>query len=646
VPEKAKIECVTVNKRVALVRLGARTELIRELSTWKQTSASEKIVPTPEKSPWFDRLVALKNIPLVLKILWQSSASSICWGVGLRIVFAALPFLAAKIAQHIIDGIGQVLRGSRLPPHFWEWVTAEIATNVVMGLISRLIDYFDTLLANSYTERASVSVMEQAARLDLTSYENPEFYDRLERARVQATDRLVMIQQMGRLLQLSLTTIIFSAALGLASPWLLILLLIAVVPSFLGESHFAFLAYAKNFRQTQAKREMDYLRQIAGSREGIKEIKLFGLSEFLLTRFRDLARRVYDEDISLARSRLLGGALLSLVGTAGYYGAFLWVIVRTLRGEFTLGYFTFLTAAIQQSSSNLQQVFSTASGIADQAIYLTDLVEFFRAKPSVVNVRNGLKAPRPISQGFEFRNVSFAYPGTQRVILHNFNLVIHPGERIALIGENGQGKTTIVKLLTRLYDPTEGEILLDGRNLRDYDIEDLHRQIGVIFQDFMRYEMTARVNVAAGDIERLADDAALQIAAEKSLAASVIDKLAGGYEQLLGRRFEGGVELSGGEWQRIALARAYLRNTQLLVLDEPTAALDAKSELEVFQQFSTLTEGKMAILISHRFSTVRMADRIVVLSGGRLIEEGNHSSLMEKRGIYAEMFEMQAASYR
>jgi len=561
-------------------------------------------------------------------------------------IFAALPFAAAKIAQHIIDDIAKVVHGASLPAYFWRWVAAEIATNVAMALIGRAIDFFDTLLANSYTERASVSVMEQAAKLDLTSYENPTFYDRLERARVQATDRLVMIQQMGRLLQLGLTTAIFAGALGMASPWLLMLMLVAVVPSFLGESHFAFLGYAKNVRQTPTKREMDYLRQIAGSREGIKEIKLFGLNDFLVQRFTKLANGIFQEDVSLARLRLLVGALLSILGTAGYYGAFLWVIMRTIHGDYSLGYFTFLTAAIQQSSSNLQQVFSTAAGIADQAIFLTDLAEFFRAKPTVVNPEHGLKIPRPICSGFEFRNVSFVYPGTNRKILDDFSLFIRPGERIALIGENGQGKTTIVKLLTRLYDPTVGEILLDGRNLRDYDIEDLHSQIGVIFQDFMRYEMTARVNIAAGDIDRIDDDAALRDAAEKSLAAPVIEKLANGYSQLLGRRFEGGVELSGGEWQRIALSRAYLRETQLLVLDEPTAALDAKSELEVFQQFAKLTQGKMAILISHRFSTVRMADRIIVLSGGRLIEEGDHSSLMARQGVYAQMFEMQAASYR
>jgi len=299
-----------------------------------------------------------------------------------------------------------------------------------------------------------------------------------------------------------------------------------------------------------------------------------------------------------------------------------------------------------QAMANIQQAFSTASGVADQALFLTDLLAFFEMKPRVESKVNGLPAPRPIQRGFEFRNVSFTYPGTTRRVLSNFNFNLTLGERIALIGENGQGKTTVVKLITRLYDPTEGEILLDGVDLREYDLDDLHKEIGVIFQDFMRYEMTARENIAVGRIEVPHAPEEIEYAAEKSLAAGVIRKLHGGYDQMLGRRFEGGVDLSGGEWQKLALARAYLRDAQLLILDEPTAALDARSEMQVFERFAELTEGKMALLISHRFSTVRMADRIVVLEGGRLVEEGNHAQLMALGGRYAAMFEMQAASYR
>jgi ATP-binding cassette subfamily B protein len=570
----------------------------------------------------------------------------VSWGIALRVIVAVLPFAVAKVAQYIITDIAGVLRGTTLPSNFWALVATEVALNVFLGLITRAIDYSDSLLANRYTQYVSVRVMEQAARLDLTTYEDPVFYDRLERARVQATDRLAMIQQMGRLIQQVITTLVFSAALAWASPWLVLLLAAGVLPSFVGETHYAFLGYAKNFRQTPAKRQMDYLRQVAGSREGAKEVKLFGLNKFFTERFQALANQIYVEDVALSRSKLIVGGLLGIIGTLGYYGAYVYVIWRTLRGAYDIGQFTFLTAAIQQASSNLQQVFSTASGIADQALFLTDLIAFFDMQPTVQSNPNGLPVPKMIKRGFEFRNVSFAYPGTERTVLKDFDLTLSPGERIALIGENGQGKTTVVKLITRLYDPTEGQILLDGIDLREYSLEDLHRHIGVIFQDFMRFEMTARENIAIGRVDHPHQQSDIELAAHKSLADTVVSKLASGYDQMLGRRFEGGVELSGGEWQKMALARAYLRDAQLLILDEPTAALDARSELEVFERFAELTEGKMALLISHRFSTVRMADRIVVLSGGRLIEEGNHQQLMARNGLYASMFEMQAASYR
>jgi ATP-binding cassette subfamily B protein len=597
-------------------------------------------------SPWRDRLRALRNMPPVLHILWESSRGAVTWGILLRLVVASLPFLIAKVAQYIINGIAGALRGRPLSPHFWQLVAAEVGLNVALGLMTRAVDYTDSLLANRYTQHVSVRVMEQAARLDLTTYENPVFYDRLERARVQATDRLAMIQQMGRLLQQVITTVIFSAALAWASPWLVLLLAAGVLPSFLGETHYAFLGYAKNFRQTPAKRQMDYLRQVAGSREGAKEVKLFGLSTFFSERFQVLANQIYHEDVALSRSKLVVGGLLGILGTLGYYGAYIYVIWRTIQGQYDIGQFTFLTTAIQQASSNLQQVFSTASGIADQALFLTDLVAFFEMKPTVTSKGNALPAPRPIRRGFEFRNVSFTYPGTSRTVLRNFTFTLAPGQRVALIGENGQGKTTVVKLITRLYDPTEGQILLDGVDLREYSLEDLHREIGVIFQDFMRYEMSALDNIAVGSVAKVQQREEIESAAHKSLADTVVRKLEHGYDQILGRRFEGGVELSGGEWQKMALARAYLRDAQLLILDEPTAALDARSELQVFERFAELTQGKMALLISHRFSTVRIADRIVVLSEGRLIEEGNHQTLMKSGGLYAQMFEMQAASYR
>jgi len=598
-------------------------------------------------SSWQERLSALRNVPPILKIVWQSGPGVVAFGTVARVVAALLPVAIGYIPKLIIDILTELFKHpAPVPTKLWYLVGAEFALAVASSLVTRAIDYSDSLLANKYTRHVSIQVMKHASELDLTAYEDPIFYDRLERARVQATDRLVMIQSIGRLELQLITALGWSVAVMFYSPWLMLLLILAVLPAFIGETHFAFLGYAKNFRQTPIKRQLDYLRQAGATKEAAKELKLFNLGGFFTERFAKLSDIVYEQDVDLAKKRLSIGSILSVISTGGYYGAYAYVIWRTLAGKWGIGTFYFLTAAILNASSNIQQVLSTLSGIADQALFLTDLLAFLQMKPTIQSKPNALPAPRPIRQGFDFRNVYFVYPGTDRVVLNRLNFHLDPGERVALIGENGQGKTTLVKLITRLYDPTEGEILLDGVDLREYDLADLYREIGVIFQDFMRYEMTARENIAVGKIEEIADLPALTTAAQKSLANEVIAHLGAGYEQMLGRRFEGGVDLSGGEWQKLALARAYLRDAQLLILDEPTAALDARSEYQVFQRFSELTAGKMALFISHRFSTVRMADRIVVLADGNIAEEGTHDQLTRAGGRYAEMFELQAASYR
>jgi ATP-binding cassette subfamily B protein len=598
-------------------------------------------------SAWDERVSALRNIPPVLKIVWRSGPAVVAAGLAFRVGISLLPLGMLAITRLIVDHIvAAVSHRQSVPREFWLLVAAEFALAVLIGVLSRIIDYFDALLADKYSKHVSIQVMQHAAALDLLAYENPVFYDRLERARVQATDRLAMIQAIGRLVQQLVTSISLSLYIVSFSPWLLLLLVAGLIPAFLGESHFAFLEYSKNIRQTPIRRHLDYLRVLGGSKEAAKELKLFGLKDFLAGRFTGLWSRIYDENIALLRRRLLAGLFLSALGTLGYYSAYVFIIRRTLTGSISVGAMTALTGAVLQVSGNIQQLFSTMSGIADQALFLTDLLAFFEMQPTIRSKPNALPAPRPIVRGFEFRNVSFRYPGTSRLILRSLNLCLRSGERVALVGENGEGKTTIVKLLTRLYDPTEGEILLDGVDLREYDLESLCREIGVIFQDFMRYEMTAGENIAVGDIEQLDNPELLRLAAQKSLAHEVVERLPRRYDQMLGRRFETGVDLSGGEWQRLALARAYLRQAQLLILDEPTAGLDARSELTVFRRFADLTEGKAALLISHRFSTVRMADRIVVLHGGQITEEGSHNALANLGGRYAEMFEMQASNYR
>jgi ATP-binding cassette, subfamily B, bacterial len=598
-------------------------------------------------SGWKERISAMRNVPPVLKIVWQSGPLVVSVGLVLRLVSSLLPLAALWITKLIIDIIVRSVTGHQpVGKSLWWLVAAEFGVAIFGSALSRTIDYFDSLLADKYTRHVSIQVMQHAASLDLTAYEDPVFYDRLERARVQATDRLGMIQSIGRLIQQVITAASLSISILIFSPWLLLLLIVGILPAFLGESHFAFLGYARNFRQTPVRRELDYLRVLGGSREAAKELKLFGLKDFLIERFTKLSDQIYAENVDLARRRLVAGSFLSMIGTAGYYSAYVYVIWRTITGSLTIGTLTFLTGAIVQASGNIQQIFSTLSSIADQALFLTDLLAFFGMKPTIRSKPNALPAPRPILHGFEFRNVSFQYPGNSRLILNGLNFHLQLGERVALIGENGEGKTTLVKLLTRLYDPTAGQILLDGIDLREYNLEDLYREIGVIFQDFMRYEMTARENIAVGQIDQGTNLELLKAAAGKSMANEVIERLPRDYEQMLGRRFENGVDLSGGEWQKVALARAYLRDAQVLILDEPTAALDARSEFEVFQRFAELTTGKTALFISHRFSTVRMADRIVVLENGKIAEDGSHEELASLGGHYAEMFEMQAANYR
>jgi ATP-binding cassette, subfamily B, bacterial len=596
---------------------------------------------------WRDRLVALRNVPPVLRIVWESGPLVVSLGLFFRLISSLLPLVALWITKLIVDGIVHAVSAHQpVAPRFWWLVAAEFAIAIFGGILGRTIDYLDALLADKYTRHISIRVMKHAAELDLIAYEDPVFYDRLERARVQATDRLGMIQSIGRLLQQIITAASLSVSILLFSPWLLLLLIVGILPAFLGESHFAFLGYARNFRQTPVRRELDYLRVLGGSREAAKELKLFGLKDFLIARFTRLSDQLYRENVDLARRRLIAGSFLSMIGTAGYYSAYVYVIWRTATGSLTIGKMIFLTGAIMQASSNIQQVFSTLSSIADQALFLTDLLAFFEMRPTICSKPIALPAPRPIVRGFEFRNVSFRYPGTSRLVLNGLDFHLRAGERVALIGENGEGKTTLVKLMTRLYDPVEGQVLLDGVDLREYSLEDLYREIGVIFQDFMRYEMTARENIAVGRIEEVNNLPLLRAAADKSTANEVIARLPRDYEQMLGRRFDKGVDLSGGEWQKVALARAYLRDAQVLILDEPTAALDARSEFEVFHRFAELTAGKTALFISHRFSTVRMADRIIVLQHGRIAEDGNHERLLNLGGRYAEMFEMQAASYR
>ncbi len=603
--------------------------------------------PPSRDLSWRARFAAMRNVRPLLSMVWETSPPLVLATTVLRLVRAFLPLAMLWVSKLILDAVvGRILRKSGNLRHIWQLVALELGIAILSDILGRANSLFDSLLGDRFTNRVSVRLMRHATDLDLASFEDPVFYDKLERARRQTTGRLTLLASLLGMCQDTLSLVSLSGVLFVFSPWLMVLLLAAVMPAFLGETHFTTLAYSVLYRRTPERRLLDYLRFLGAGAQSAKEIKIFGLGTHLADRYQEVSEAIDKENQSLALKRAGVGSGLNLLATGGYYGAYVVVLVRVLAGAISIGTFTMLAGAFQRSRSYLESILSSFNSISEQAMFLTDLFDFFAMEPTIRSLPDAIPAPRPIRDGFEFRHVDFAYPGASRLVVKDIHFRLYPSEKIALIGENGAGKTTLVKLLARLYDPTAGAIYLDGVDLREYSVEDLRREIGVIFQDYMRYDMVVRDNIGFGKIESLQDSPRIQSSAQKSLASLLIDRLPNGYDQMVGRRFEGGVDLSGGEWQKIALARAYMRDAQLLILDEPTATLDARAEYEVFQRFADLTRDRMAVLISHRFSTVRMADRILVLADGAIQEQGTHQQLLSLGGRYAELFELQAAGYR
>lgn len=594
-----------------------------------------------------DRLAALKNLPAFFKLVWHANAWMTIVNAILRIARSAMPVSLLYVGKLIIDQVILLShRHGASTHHLWQLVGIEFCLAILTDALSRATTLIDSLLGDLFSNYTSIKIMEHAATLDLDQFEDSVFYDKLERARQQTVGRTILLSQVMSQVQDLITMGFLAAGLMAFNPWLIILLLVAIIPAFLGESYFNDQTYALTRGQTPERRELDYLRYLGASDETAKEVKIFDLSGFVIERFKVLSGKFYLANKTLSVKRSLWGTFFAILGSLGYYAAYVVIIIRAVEGIVTIGELAFLAGSFRQLRTLLEGILTRFTTMSQGAIYLRDFFEFFDIKPKIKLADHPHPFPKSIKQGFVFEDVGFRYANSERWANRHLSFTLNPGEKLALVGENGAGKTTLVKLLARLYDPTEGRILLDGIDLRDYDLADLRLNVGIIFQDYLRYQMTFAQNIAAGNINQQHNRPLIEASAKQSLADTLAAKLPGSYDQQLGKRFAEGVELSGGEWQKVALARAYMRNAQLLILDEPTSALDARAEYSVFERFSELTKGKSAVLISHRFSTVRMADRILVLEKGELIEIGSHHELIEKDGRYAELFNLQALGYK
>ena len=600
-----------------------------------------------KKQPSFkESIEALRYIPRFFQKIWQTHRGLFLANMVLRLLKAVVPVMMLWVGKLIIDEVVlQIGNEVKSMQDLWIFLLIELGLALFSDLLNRGIGLSDGLLGDLYANKSSVELIEKAALMDLAQFEDADFYNRLELARRQTTGRVALMSAI--LMQFQDLITVFSLITGLIvfEPWLVLLLMVAIIPGFLNEAYFSRSSYSLVRSWTAERRELDYLRLIGASDITAKEVKLFGLAGFLKNRFKNLSDKYYEVNKQLAIRRSIWGSVFHLVSDLAYYGAYFLIIVRTVNGILSLGELTFLSGSFNRLRNLLQSIFNRLSRITEDALYLKDYFDFLDQKPNLSTTSGTLPFPTQIEDGFVFENVGFQYPESETWAVRNINFKLKAGEKLALVGENGAGKTTLVKLLARLYNPTEGTIYLDGTDIREYDLESYRYAIGVIFQDYVRYYLTARENIAIGDIDERQNMEKIENASEQSLAEHVINKLPKGYEQILGKRFAEGKDLSGGEWQKIALARAYMKDAQLLILDEPTATLDARAEYEAFQRFAKLTIGKTAVIISHRFSTVRMADRILVLKNGTVLEIGTHEELMDDEGLYAELFNLQAEGY-
>ncbi|HEY0601402.1 MAG TPA: ABC transporter ATP-binding protein [Herpetosiphonaceae bacterium] len=609
------------------------------------------VVFGPKPPQLRDLRSAFKTIPQAFKLVWRAHRQGTIAMAVVTLVAAFLPALQAWIGKMIVDSVIQAVntglaveQGLRLA---LPYLLIEFVIITVGAVVREVRALYQRILTSRLKHEMSGSIVRQSLGLDLHYFENAKYYDQLQNARQEVGFRAMTIMETSFMLVQHLITISSVIVILISfSPIIALILICATLPALAAQLRYGDMNYLLQTLRAPENRRMNYLEHLLTVDTSAKEVKLFGLGEPLLQRYEALFEKFYREDTALARWRGSRSLIWGLLATTSYYVAYAWIVWRTISGQITLGELTFYLALFRQSQMSLEQMFGTIGQIYESGRFMENLFSFLSLKNQSTSNPNPVPMPRPIRRGIEFRNVSFRYPNRPQYALRNVNLFIGAGEKLALVGNNGAGKTTLVKLMTRLYDPTEGEILLDGVDIREYDVDELRKRIGVIFQDFVRYHATVRENIGFGQIDAMDNEQRIIRAAERGGGDEVVTRLPEGYDTMLGAWFEKGQELSGGQWQKIALSRAFMRDGEVLVLDEPTAALDAEREFEIFQRFRELTDGKIALLISHRFSTVRMADRIVVLENGHLTELGTHAELLIQNGTYAKLFNMQAAGYR
>jgi ATP-binding cassette subfamily B protein len=586
-----------------------------------------------------------------IELVWTTSRRLTFAFALLTIVAGVLPTGVAYVGALIVDAVVAATQAdpaarAALTRKALELVIAEGLLVAAIAGAQRGISLCQSLLRALLGQRVNVMILEKALTLELTHFENSDFYDKLTRARREASSRpLSLVMRTFGLAQNAVSLVSFSVLLISFSPLAVALLILAGLPAFLAEAKFSGAAFRLFLWRSPETRMQTYLETVLAREDHVKEVKLFGLGPLFLERYRSIFRKLYKEDRDLTIRRDSWGFVLGLVATATLYGAYAWIALTAIAGRITIGEMTMYLMLFRQGQSAVSAILSAVGGMYEDNLYLSTLYDYLET-PIETRAGTSVRGPKP-DDGIRFEHVGFSYPDAEQATLVDVNLHIRPGESLALVGENGSGKTTLIKLLTRLYVPTSGRILLDGLDLRDWDEAALRDRIGVIFQDFTRYQLLLGENIGAGDVRHFEDEERWREAGEKGMAAPIVESLPLGYRTPLGKWFNEGRELSGGQWQKIALSRAFMRTrADILVLDEPTSAMDAGAEATIFEHFRQLTRGKIAILISHRFSTVRMADQIVVLQNGQIVERGNHDELMRLNGHYAQLFLLQARGYR